>query len=204
MSEKKVPAWGKTIGILMIIMGSLGAFYQLYRIVFPMILNVQQEFIGNFSRITKDQIQNNDSLRLNPEFNQNFESIENTFQAVNNSIFKVEPHIIQYIIIFSVLMLLVNIVYIIAGTKLLTKKVYNYQFAKVTLIVAVLINVLSLFLIFSGQNSLMIFAMMFYAFIGLVADIVYLIILQSHHKSDYDENIQYQEKQIVGEDDFEI
>lgn len=204
MSEKKVPAWGKTIGILMIIMGSLGAFYQLYRIVFPMILNVQQEFIGNFSRITKDQIQNNDSLRLNPEFNQNFESIENTFQAVNNSIFKVEPHIIQYIIIFSVLMLLVNIVYIIAGTKLLTKKVYNYQFAKVTLIVAVLINVLSLFLIFSGQNSLMIFAMMFYAFIGLVADIVYLIILQSHHKSDYDENIQYQEKQIVSEDDFEI
>ena len=42
MSEKKVAVWGKTIGILMIIMVSLGAFYQVYRIVFQMILNVQK------------------------------------------------------------------------------------------------------------------------------------------------------------------
>ncbi|MFD1550613.1 hypothetical protein DNU06_14770 [Putridiphycobacter roseus] len=204
MSIKKVPGWGKTVGILMIIMGSLGAFYQLYRIVFPMILNVQQEFIGNFSRITKDQIQNNDSLRLNPTFNENFESFENSLEAVNNTIFKIEPHIIQYIMVFSLIMLLVNVIYIIAGTKLLTKKIANYQFAKITLIIAILINVLSLFLIFSGNNSLMIFAMMFYAFIGLIADIVYIIILQSHDQSEYDENENAQKQVISIEEGFEI
>ena len=188
MQSKKVPGWGKTIGILMIIMSSLGVFYQMYRLIIPRLLNFQSNMMNTFmdtSRQVKSNIEFNDSTMREVEFDEMIAPVSHGFEELNDTIFHVSETSTNYMYWFSLLMLVVCVFYIIAGTKLMKPALKNYQFAITILIISIAVNILSYILIFSNANSLILYGVMFYSFIGTVADIVFLIIIKTSDRSAY-------------------
>ena len=185
MTKRNAPGWGKTIGIMMIILGSLGVFYQFYKLVIPKILGFQQSLINTIG----DEVQQNqtfqDSVMTHTELRESFDQSKEIFNTLNDTVFRIDPEVITYLTISSIIMLIICVIYIIAGTKLLSPSTKNYQFTLYTLIISIIISLISFIFIFSGNNSAMIFGIMFYAFIGVVADVVFLIIMQSSDKSAY-------------------
>ncbi len=188
MSAVKAPGWGKTIGILMIILGSLGVFYQMYRIAFPKILNFQNKMMHTITDMQKDafnQIDENDTILNKEELNQFITEPLQQFDHFRETIFGLDDQTTNYLTWFSLIMIVLCIVYIIAGTKIMKPSIQNYNMAVYTLVASIVINLISYVLIFTGQNSFMIMAIMFYSFIGVVADVVFLIIAITSDKSAY-------------------
>ncbi len=196
---KKAPGWGKTVGILMITFGSFGVFYQIYRMVVPRLMSFQRKMIDRFSQIP-EYMEYSDSTMTKEEFQEIVDYPVQAFEEVNNMFFNFSDAMINYLTWFSLLMILVCVFYIVAGSKLLKPTPSNYKMARLVLLISIGVNLLSYVLIFSEQGSFMLQVMMLYSFIGVAADVVFLIIMSSSDKSAYFN----EEKVIIKSDDFDL
>lgn len=178
--QKSAPGWGKAIGIIIICLGGLGVFYQIYKILIPSI----------FSSFPVQVL--NDAAHADPDFNRQQEIVLDQM----NSIVKITTVGGQWMIIFGYFGILVTIFYIIGGTKLLTAKPQNYNFGKYALIAFIAYNVIEGIVLLSMNTGFLIRAILVYSGIGLVFDVTLLIILLSNNKAAYGlgsepENEQY-------------
>ncbi len=166
--RKSAPGWGKAIGIIMICLGGLSVFYQLYKIVFPAIFRTIPRQIENISR-------------MDPNFDRNGEQAINQF----NSIIGMSESQANLLVTLGILGIISLIFYIVGGAKLLTVKPENYKFAKFALSGFILYNVIGGILFLSTNSGWFAGIIMMYSIIGLVFDITLLIILLSSNKAAY-------------------
>lgn len=179
--KKQPPAWGKTIGILMIIFGSLGAFAQFYKIIFPNMIRMQQRMMNEFSQapMYAEGSSFQRSTRL-------FDEMTGMSQTQEYALY-----------MFGFLGLVGCVLYIIGGVKLLNARPQNYNFAKYSLIGFLILNVSFLTIILSSGPSFFIIAIMFYPIFGLVIDVVLTIILLASDKSKYGIGVPHQTADVV-------
>lgn len=167
--QKSAPGWGKAIGIIIICLGGLGVFYQIYKILIPSI----------FSSFPMQMM--NDAARLDPDFNRQQEIVLDQM----NTMVKITAAGGQWMMIFGYLGIFITIFYIIGGAKLLTPKPQNYNFGKYALIAFIAYNVIEGIVLLSMNTGFLIRAMLTYSGIGLVFDVTLLIILLSSDKTAY-------------------
>ncbi|NOQ76025.1 MAG: hypothetical protein GQ574_28725 [Crocinitomix sp.] len=164
--KKSAPGWGKAIGIIMICLGGLGIFYQIYKFIIPV-------FFGSFPRRMSGMSQ----------FNNPFNDMLGMSETQANML-----------ILYGVLGLALSIFYILGGVKLLTVAPANYNFARYALISFIILNAAGCIYFFSSHTGIIIKGIMIYAIVGLVFDITLLIILMSSNKAEYgigvDESMQ--------------
>ena len=162
--KKNAPGWGKAIGIIMICLGGLGTFYQIYKIIFPSMIN-------NMTSSPLFQIAENDMNR------QAFNQFSHAFGLDQNGM--------NLMILFGVLGTILLIFYIIAGAKLLTVNPKNYYMARNALLVFVFFNAVGCILFFTISVGFFLKMILIYSIVGLVFDIALLAILLSSNKAAY-------------------
>jgi len=161
---RKAPTWGKTVGIIMIVLGGLGVFIQIYKIILRTFANIQGEVFNNLEHLPNS---NNPGLRM-------FDQMFGMTQTQGN-----------IMMILGLLGLIGCVIYIIGGVKLLKAEPKNYDFAKYALIGFLVYNLVNVIWMGMNTHSIMIMGMMVYVVIGFVFDIVLTIILLSNDKSAY-------------------
>jgi len=189
----KVPGWGKAVGIIMIILGSLGIFYQAYKIMAPKIFEMQQQMMSNMSNAFEmNEEMDNNSVRMNPE------AFLNTFQET----FRISDVAKNWLPTFGIIGLLLCIYYIIGGVLLLKPKALNYKIALSALVSMIALNIISYIVVFSEGNSLMLIGLMIYSFVGVAFDVALLIICLTSNKSSYGiGEAPIKEAEIIDSDD---
>jgi len=196
----KAPTWGRVIGIIMIVLGSLGIFYQIYKIAMPAMMDIQQDMM---SEITNE-------IEYNEEFNHEFENenirmrpekIFNTFQEK----FMLTDSSKKWLPVFGMLGILFCIYYIIGGAMLLKAKPLNYKIALSAIGGTVALNLISYIVLFSGGTSLMLFGLLIYSFIGVLIDLALFIIFISSDKSKYGiHSVQQEIKNGGSNDNYQV
>lgn len=151
--QAKAPTWGKAVGIIMICLGGLGTFYQLYKIIFP----------SFFSQVPFNNVGNS-------EFKE---------------IFGLGSSGLNMMIIFGFIGILLSVFYIIGGAKRLTAKPANYYFAKYTLLIFIIYNLIGVVLFYLLTVGFFIRILLIYAVVGLVFDIALFVIALSSNKAAY-------------------
>ncbi len=164
--RKTAPGWGKAIGIIMICLGGLGIFYQIYKLIMPMFFNSFPIAMNNLSHLD------------NNPYN---DVVINEF----SNLFGFTQLQVTMLVVFGILGLVLTIFYIMGGVKLLSVAPANYNFAKFALIAFVVLNALACVFFFTTRGGMFMTAIMMYSLIGLVFDITLLIILLSSNKADY-------------------
>jgi hypothetical protein len=166
--KTKVPGWGKAIGIIMICLGGLGLFYQIYKMIIPSIFRFQREMMENVS-----------NLEVEPNMGQ--EQVFIKFEEM--------MHLSAYqeslLLLFGIIGTILCALYLVAGIKLLTVKPINLQLAKGALFIFILFNLVSSLLLILDGFSLVLIGILVYSFIGLLFDVVLIIILFMSDKSAY-------------------
>ncbi|UKN03016.1 hypothetical protein K6119_05740 [Paracrocinitomix mangrovi] len=168
MNNSKAPQWGRVIGIIMIVFGSLGVFYQMYKILIPSIFSMQRNMMNDFDRMGR----NNPGNRV-------FENMQEVWFMSDTQM--------TVMTIGGILGILLCVFYIVGAAKLLKKGEQNLKIGKMVLFIFIGYNVIFCSFLFAGGS---IFARMIaiYAIIGLVADIVFTIIIVSNNKEEYNLN----------------
>ena len=170
MTQKRItPGWGKAVGIIMIVLGGLGVFYQFYKILAPKILETQSKVMDTMSHLPS-----NDGFSGNRAVSSMF----NEFLQMSS--FQTNVFVFSGIIGF-----LLCAFYIVAGAKLLVAKPINYKLAQYALISFLVLNLGTIFLLFRDAMSLFVIGLMVYIIIGFVFDLVLLIILLASDKRRY-------------------
>ena len=170
MSQNRVtPGWGKAIGILMIVFGGLGVFYQFYKIMIPQMLAMSNRMTGIMAEMeVPDQ--------PNPFRNS---------QELFGEMMQITPMQSQVMVWSGILGIILCAVYIVAGAKLLKATPFNYKFARAALISFLFLNLFTVILLFTDDVSLMLLGMLFYIIFGLLIDLVLAIILMASNKKKY-------------------
>ena len=170
MSEqKKVPGWGKTIGILMIVFGGLGVFIQIYKMMIPQIIRMQQKMMDDMPQLT---LGDDDRVFMQ------------TTSMVKEMMKISDTH--ATVLLYSGILGLVGCaLYITGGIKLLKIGAGNYNFAKFTLIGFLCLNCATTGLLASGNPTMLVLGMLFYIVFGLIIDLVLMIILMANDKRKY-------------------
>lgn len=165
---KKAPTWGKAIGILMIILGSLGVFFQLVKTILPSYMRIMPTMLDQSYR----QVQDMDPLQA-----QNVEFLKRQWEVTDGAT--------NAVLAMGIIGTLFLIVYIVGGAKLLAPKAFNFHFAKYTLFLLIAFNAISgYYLFFMNQNPIL-KGLGVYVLIGLLIDVVFLIIAFTSNKSAY-------------------
>lgn len=181
---RKVPGWGKIIGIIMIVLGALGVFLQFYKISLPTFANLQGEILNDLDGLSGPK---KVGIKI-------FDSMFGMSQTQGN-----------VMITLGIFGLIACTLYIISGTKLLKAEPKNYNFAKFTLIGFLIFNLINVVWMGMNNNSVMIMGIMVYVLVGLVFDIVITIILLSNDKSAYGIGEPQSSSHIIDdENEFEI
>ncbi len=162
---KKAPSWGKAIGIIMICLGGLGIFYQMYKIIMPSFMQTMPL---------------NQMSQLDPNMDRGQRIIVNQFENIMDF-----NGLENYLMTLGIIGVILCIIYIISGAKLLTVKPQNYKFAIYVLGIFIAFNAFQLYLVFSGGTSFMMKALFIYSIIGIAFDIALLAILLSSNKAEY-------------------
>lgn len=165
---RKTPTWGKAIGIIMICLGSISVFLQLYKIIIARIMSVFPNMMDNVTA-------------LNPEMDTN----QQQGMALAKQMMVMTREQANALIMVGTVGFLLLIFYIVAGAKLLTAQPANYNRAKIMLIIFILFNAFSSFLLVSGSGNVIVTTLGVYGIVGLVFDIVLFIILLTSNKADY-------------------
>lgn len=165
---KKAPKWGRAIGIIMIILGSFGVFFQLLKTLIP-------SYMRAFSIMVEQSIRKNENL--DPGHLQNLAYVKQQWTASDESL--------AILMISGIIGVLLLIFYIIGGAKLLKAKELNFQFAKYALIVFILFNAFSSFyFLWMNQNGLL-KVLGIYIAVGTAIDIVLLSVALTSKKTEY-------------------
>jgi hypothetical protein len=168
---KKAPGWGKALGIIMICLGGLGIFYQIYKIIIPWIFGIFSRPLNDMARLSNDR----------------------AFDELNYMMGMSESQA-NVMIAFGIFGLVLTIFYIMGGVKLLSVAPGNYEFTKYALSAFIMLNAAAIVYFLMSHASFTIRLLMIYAIVGLVFDITLIIILLSSNKSDYgvgvDESMQ--------------
>ncbi len=165
--QKAAPSWGKAIGIIMICLGCLGVFYQIYKIMVPGMLKLVPKF-NQF-----------------PGYNEHMTTNEEIAFEQINSMLSASDSEANLVITLGYLGLVLMVLYIIAGAKLLNAKPANYNFAKYTLGGLIVYNGVGLLLFVGFLSNLFLGMILTYAMVGLVFDIALFIILLASNKGAY-------------------
>ncbi|MFT5818836.1 MAG: hypothetical protein ACI8ZM_000057 [Crocinitomix sp.] len=160
--KKSAPGWGKAIGIIMICLGGLGVFYQIYKMIIPAFFGNLPRAMNNFPHLDNDIAFNQFSNMMGMSATQ-----------------------ANLLIAYGVLALILTIFYILGGVKLLTATPANYNFAKNALLGFILLNAAGCIYFFTSHSGFIVKVLMIYAIVGLVFDIALLAILMSSNKADY-------------------
>ena len=166
ITTRSAPGWGRAIGIIMIILGGMGVFFNFYRLLMPSIFNFQRRLMHDM----RDVNPNPEARKVSKVLDEML-YFDNTMETL--------------IYIFSTVGIVVCILYIIGGVKLLKPRPKNYNFARAILFAAIFVALLFYIFMFAHRFSFFIFAMMFYSFFGTICDITLLIILSASNKSAY-------------------
>ncbi|MBK7130060.1 MAG: hypothetical protein IPH66_11950 [Crocinitomicaceae bacterium] len=167
--QKQAPGWGKAIGILMIIFGSFGVFIQIYKIIIPSMLKLQNRMMHSFS-----------SMDMNGEPNPFRES-----QEVFDELLYMSDTQANVMMVSGILGFILCVFYIVGGVKLLKPKPAHYKFALYSLFAFLGLNALTCILLFASGPSIVIIGILVYVIMGLVMDLVYTIILATSDKTKY-------------------
>ncbi|MCC7453233.1 MAG: hypothetical protein IT222_03625 [Crocinitomix sp.] len=159
---KKAPVWGKVLGIIMICLGGLGVINQVYKLMVPMMMDMMRDFPVH-------------PANGNPMAAQT--GLDVMFGNSNSAT-------MLMILGFSGLAMMA--LYIVAGAKLLTRKMANYNFAKNVLLIMLVYNALTLIYMWSGAGGMFVKMLAIYGTIGFVFDLTILIILISNDKQEYE------------------
>ncbi|MBI3134878.1 MAG: hypothetical protein HYZ14_09425 [Bacteroidetes bacterium] len=167
--NKTAPGWGKAVGILMIVFGALGVFIQIYKIMIPQILRMQNQMMNSFSQLETYE-------QPNP--------FRTSGLALNEimGLSELQANVLLY---SGLLGFIACAVYIVGGAKLLSPKPANYNFAKYSLIGFLLLNAITTGLLTTSGPSIMVMGLLVYVILGLVIDVVLLIVLLSNNKTQY-------------------
>lgn len=170
MNQKRItPGWGKAIGILMIVLGGLGVFYQFYKMLAPKILSTQNQMMNAMSTLPSNDGFSNVN-RMNDIFNE-FMQMSN-FQS-------------NVFVVSGILGFLMCAFYIVAGAKMLVAKPINYRLAQYALLGFLMLNLITIFLLFTDKMSIFVIGLMVYIIIGFIFDLVLFIILIASDKRRY-------------------
>lgn len=164
ISMRKAPTWGKTVGIIMIVLGGLGVFIQIYKMILKTFANIQNDVFSNLQHLPDA---NEPGLRV-------FDQMFGMTSSQGN-----------IMMIMGLLGLVGCVIYIVGGAKLLKASPQNYNFAKYSLLGFLIYNLICIIWMGMNTHSLMIMGLMVYVVIGFVFDIVLIIILLSNDKSAY-------------------
>lgn len=167
--SKSAPGWGKAVGILMIIFGALGVFIQIYKLIIPRMIEMQ----GNMM----DRMSSYDSVYGNP-----YSEVSNVY----GEMFGISESQATFLTISGILGFIGCVFYIIGGAKLLTPKPANLNFAKYSLFAFFGLNLLTLIILMSSGNSVLLMVILIYVGMGFTIDLVLGIILLSSDKSAYE------------------
>lgn len=163
---KSAPGWGKATGIIMIILGGFGIFWNIYRLIMPAVLRVQQNMMHNIAELNHDE---------------NMENMGHVF----NKMLSMDRTTENMLFGFSIVGLILCVIYIIGGVKLLKAKPENLNFAKMILLVALIVGVVQYILMFSFASGIFIIGILFYNILGTLFDLVLYIILMASNKDAY-------------------
>jgi len=189
----KAPGWGKAIGIIMIVLGSFGIFFQAYRILIPKIMEMQQKMISGISQ----GIELSENMNQDNPFRANPDKIFNSFQE--NFLFSETT--LNWLPIFSVLGIVLCIFYIVGGAMLLKPKSISFKMGLGALIAMIALNIISFVILIPNDDSFMLYGVLIYSFIGTAIDIALLIIVLMSNKSAYGyaDNSTLKESSIIDE-----
>ncbi|MEX1002780.1 MAG: hypothetical protein WDZ35_11750 [Crocinitomicaceae bacterium] len=182
---QKPPTWGKAIGIIIICLGALGFFYNIYKLIIPTFLNFQSEFMGEMSNLEHNELQR---------------APFDTFQEM----ISITPWQSQVIVGSGILGIILCGFYLAGGIKLQKANYKNFIFAKNALIAFIILNALTLILVFFDNFNFIVFGLMVYLLIGLIFDIVLLIIMLSSDRSIYERKASDLDSYTVNRDSDEI
>lgn len=172
---KKAPVWGKVLGIIMICLGGLGVINQIYKLIFPMMMDMMRDFPV-------------------PPANENQVDLQRSFDVMFGSS---NSTTILMILGFSGLAMMA--LYIVAGAKLLTRKMANYNFAKNVLLIMLVYNALTLIYMWFGSGGMVVKMLSIYVTIGFVFDLTILIILISNDKQEYEAATSSNNSNVIDE-----
>lgn len=162
--NRTTPGWGKAIGILMIVFGSLGFFIQIYKMMLPQLVKT-----ATFLE-AMDQAQT-----TNP-----FQS-----QVMYREMMNMGDQEAAILFYAGLIGLLGIVVYIIGGAKLLKATPANFNFARFTLFGFIVLNTLTTALLIKAGPSFLSMGAMVYIILGIITDLVLLIVLVSNDKTRY-------------------
>lgn len=168
---KSAPGWGKAVGILMIIFGALGVFVQIYKLIIPRMIALQGNMMNRMDQLNS--------------YNNSY----NEFSAVNDvygEMFGITEAQSTFLTISGILGFIGCVFYIVGGAKLLTPKPSNLNFAKYALFGFFGLNLLTLIILMSSGNSVLLMVILIYVGMGFTIDLVLGIILLSSDKSAYE------------------
>lgn len=166
---RPVPAWGKTVGILMIIFGSLGAFFQIYKIIIPQLLRIQREVMDSMAQVEFDNQPN--PFKMSQGI---FDKYMHLTEAESNTL-----------VICGIAGLIACVFYIIGGAKLLKATPANYQFGRAAAVGFLSLNIITVIALLSSGTSLLMVGILVYVILGLLIDLTLSIILLAADKSKY-------------------
>lgn len=173
----KTPGWGKAIGIIMIVLGSLGVFYQGYRIMIPKIMEMQYRMFSDITEVMDeaDTIDPDNPTRIKPQ--KVFDSFQDEILLSQNTI--------TWLPILGGIGVLFCIFYIVGGAMLLKARPISYKMAVSALIAMLALNIFACLVLIPNDSSLMLFGLLVYSCIGIAMDIALLIILLLSNKAAY-------------------
>jgi len=167
--NRVTPTWGKAIGILMIIFGSLGIFIQFYKIMVPQIMKISGGMMNAMSQLPQQEGQPNIKATT----------------AIFNELSGMSNLQANTLIFGGVIGLIACALYITAGAKLLKANPSNYNWGKNMLITFLIINVVTAILLLIDGFSIFVMVIMIYIVLGFIIDLVLCIILLSSDKTKY-------------------
>jgi len=167
--NRVTPTWGKAIGILMIIFGSLGIFIQFYKIMIPQIFKMSGGIMNAMNQLPQQEGQTDMRAPM---------ALFNEMAAMSNMQ-------ANTMIFGGVIGLIACALYIIAGAKLLKATPSNYNWGKNMLLAFLTLNVVTAILLLIDGFSIIVMGVMVYMILGFIIDLVLYIILISSDKTKY-------------------